>query len=140
MAPKQLHPFQLIFSWMSAIFIDDAYFTLVSLNFEVISASERIDQLWLRVLCMYILTPMLVIWTMEGLSKVNTWFWKMFLFGIGAVLLLGVDAALNQVGVWAVPADWPAFAWISKPILLLFLVCLFALGFRHFLRREGLSS
>lgn len=139
-APKHLSVFQIIFSWMMIVFLDDAYFTIFSLNLKLIGISDRMDHLWLRVLSLYVLSPIVVIWTMDGMRLMRKWLGKMLLFALGTALLLGDDAALNFIGVWSFPSHWPYVIWLLRPLLLISLVFLFTSAFRQLLIKEGFSN
>jgi hypothetical protein len=136
--PKILSSFEIMFSWMLAVFIDDAFFTVVSLNLEWIETSDQLNDLWLRVLSLYLLTPVITLWTIKGLRSARRWQWKSILFIMGMGFILGVDIALAQIGVWSIPAWFYGLAWVIKSIVLISLVSLSTWGFRKLLRRDGL--
>lgn len=122
------------------VFLDDAYFTIFSLNLKLIDISNRLDHLLLRVLSLYVLSPIVVIWTIDGMRLLRKWSGKVLLLILGTVMLLGEDAALIFIGVWSSPSHWPYVIWILRPVLLISLVFLSISAFRQLLIKEGFSN
>lgn len=137
-ATKHMHKLALCAAWMLSVFFEDAYFTIFSLNLEWIEVSERIGHVWFRVLGLYVISPLLVVWTVDAMAGARRALGKLTIIAAGTIPLLAVDRALDAEGVWSIPNDWPLWGWLLKPLLLILLVAILIGGFRSLMRQEGL--
>jgi len=136
---KHLHKLALIGAWMLSVFFEDAYYTVFSLNLEWIDVSDRLDHVWVRVLALYLLSPLLLVWTVDAMAGARRIAGKLIILAVGAGSLIAVDAALHREGVWDIPDNWPLWGWAAKSILLIAVVAAFVVGYRVLLRGEGIA-
>jgi hypothetical protein len=137
-AIKHMHKLALSAAWMLSVYFEDAYFTIFSLNLEWIDVSERMDHVWVRVLGLYMISPLLVVWTVDAMAGARRVRSKLTILAAGTLSLMAVDAALDAESVWSIPADWPLWGWVAKPLLLIAVVAALVRGFRSLMRKEGL--
>ena len=104
---KHMHTLALIGAWMLTVFFEDAYYTVFSLNLEWIGVSQRMDHVWVRVLGLYLISPLLLVWTLDAATAAAGIRGKLPILAAGATALLAVDAALDKEGVWNIPDHWP---------------------------------
>jgi len=137
---KHLHKLALIGAWMLSVFFEDAYYTIFSLNLEWIDVSDRMDHVWFRVMALYLVSPLLLVWTVDAMAGAGRIRSKLAVLSLGAGALIALDAVLHKEGVWAITDNWPLWGWAAKPILLIAVVAAFVVGYRNLLRREGIAE
>ena len=135
-----LHPLAIVCAWMLSVFFEDVFYTIFALNLEWVEPSEKVGHVWLRVLGLYAVSPLLVVWTIDAIAGTAAIGRKLRNLATGVVSLLAVDAAMAKEGVWYFPDDWPAWGWLAKPFLLVTITALLVASFRRLLDKEGIRE
>jgi hypothetical protein len=135
---KKLHLYQILFLWMGIVFFDDLYFSMTSLNLEIVKPSYTVTNTVIRNLGLYVLTPIIVIWGFDFAARCKTkahkGIWLLFTIGI----MLGLEYSLAETKVLLYPDYWKAWWSLSEMVALLLLSYALLILSAFILRKDGI--
>jgi hypothetical protein len=120
-SPKKLHLYQILFIWMGIVFFDDLYFTMTSLNAEIVKPSYTVANTVIRNLSLYVLTPIIMIWGLDFAARSRTKSAKGLWLLLIIALMLGLEYSLSVTKVMHFPPYWKAWWSMLEMIALLLL-------------------
>ncbi|REE68803.1 hypothetical protein A8990_13669 [Paenibacillus taihuensis] len=135
---KRLHLFEIIFTWLVVALVHDAYFMYISLNLKLAIPSLILPNVFIRVFYQQIITPVIVVWGLDGILRVRGFLLKLVLFVVPCAALFGFKYVFYYYQIVESAHGWHfLYASIEGAILVLFtLICLYL--YRIVLRKDGL--
>jgi len=138
---KRLPAPAIAFCWMTAVFVKDALFNVAMLNLKLVEVPPELPMLYLRMLNLYILTPLIVVWAVDtpGAERVprRRPSRRAIAGPIAVSAMFAADASMVGVGAWKPTLD--EWGWLSfAEAAFVYAVALLLTGrFVALLRREG---
>ena len=136
---KHLHPLTIAFCWMTAIFLKDTVFMIALLNLEWADVSNELNKLFLRMVNLYVLTPVLVVWGIDAMRGATRVLAKCLYAAASVALCIGVDFALVSAKAWAPGKGWSLGASILETGGIFVLCAAAAFAFQRLLWKEGIA-
>lgn len=135
---KRLHLFEIIFTWLVVAFVHDAYFMYISLNLKLAIPSTELPNVFIRVFYQQIITPVVVVWGLDGIIRAKGFLLKLVMFILPCLVLLGFKYVFYYFQIIKPALGWNYFYGSTEgAVLVLFtLICLYL--YRIVLRKDGL--
>ncbi len=139
LGPKRLHPFQIAFAWVFVVFVDEIFFTLMLVNWKLFDVSERISDVFVRLVNLDVVTPIVLLVGLEASVRVSR-LWVRTVIGIAtAAVLIVIDVFLIRSDVIRTEGG---FRWMMLYAEEAFLVVCSYIGLflmSVFMRKDGIG-
>ncbi|MBB6669633.1 hypothetical protein [Cohnella nanjingensis] len=133
-----MHLFELLFVWMTVVFVDDMYVAVLTLNLKWIQPASGIEHGLVRCIYLQVLSPLLVVWGMTLADRIRQWYWKAMLPAATGVLIGLVQQHITVSGVMRFVADGKSsYNWLES-ILLVYYAFAVRSAYRTLMRKDGL--
>lgn len=139
LAPHRLHPFQIGFVWVFVVCMDEIFFTLMLQNWQLFDVTDEIDDMFVRLVNLNVVTPVLTLLGLEAATRATRLGARAAIAVATATAMFAVDAYLIRMGVYRTV---DGFRWIMIYAEEAFLVvCSFVSLFliSAFMRKDGIG-
>ncbi|MNR20444.1 hypothetical protein D3C85_1372830 [compost metagenome] len=136
---KHMHLFDMIFCWLMALFLDDVYFMVVTLNYELILPSPQMWDMILRLVYQHVITPMIVVWAMLIWVTKHGWIVRLGSMIFYSLMLMSIKIFLHYLGVVQYASMWKLGWSYLESLLLIICTGITLLIFRAIMRKDGIS-
>jgi len=134
---RRLSGLAIAFCWLIAVFVKDAVSVIVFLNLKLVTVPPELDKLFLRLLNLYIVSPIVILWAIEATDEGARPLRKFFAAGGAVAALIAVDYAFVAVKAWKPDGGWTLWKSLAEAAFV-YLTARFATSrFQGLLRREG---
>jgi len=138
---KRLPAPAIAFCWMTAVFVKDASFNVAMLNLKLVEVPSELPMLYLRMLNLYFLTPLIVVWAVDSPEAERGSRRRPASRALAATIavaaLLAADASMVALGAWKPTRDEWAWLALAEAVFLYAVTLLLTGRFVAALRREG---
>ncbi|WP_309122300.1 hypothetical protein [Paenibacillus sp.] len=134
---KRLPALALVLCWMVAVFVKDAMFNVAFLNLKLVDVPPTLQALYLRMLNLYFVTPLIVVWAIDAVADCVRPLRKASAAAFAVAALLGVDFAMVAIGAWKPSDGWPSWLAFAEAVFVYATARMLTGSFRGLLRKEG---
>ncbi|HZG57912.1 hypothetical protein [Paenibacillus sp.] len=137
---KRLHGLALAFGWLVALFIKDALFVVAFLNMRIVEIPASTGAMALRIVNIYILTPVIVMWGVDASAVAAGALRKLWAWAAAAAALVAFDAAFVAAGAWKPVQGWSLALSAGESALVYAAAALATAAFARAMRKDGIPA
>ncbi len=123
--------------WMIAVFIKDALFNVAMLNLKLVEVPSELQMLYLRMLNLYLLTPLIVVGAVDASYSGRRPLRRLLAAPIAVAALMAADFSMVALGAWKPTRGWLGWLSLAEAAFVYAAALLLTGRFAALLRREG---
>ena len=133
--PKHLHLFEIIFIWLSGIFVYEVFISIAVMNYKVIELSMAYKKYWAFVINQAIVVPLLIVWGVNWFRSSNSSLIKIMYMILFTMFLTGIEFFSIKFGMNKY-IDWNLLGSALVFFLIMLFVALINAWFMRILKSE----